>query len=167
MIPTTLQEDAERYAEFILEHVPQAKTWKDPVRQAAWYISYGFAAAVCDADTGKIVSLVTARPVERPGIGAIPYYFNENGKCLHVDLLLDISPDKRSLMVVKKFLQWRFPQCTTIACFRHFEEKIHVYRLPDFWKSYDKIRRVERRKKQKERSEMNWSRKQALNEQSK
>ena len=147
IMPTTLERDAERHAEFVVKHVPQAKAWHDPVRQAAWYISHGFAMAVADIDTREIVSLVTARPVERPGIGTIPFYFNEGGTNLHVDLLLDIAPDNRSLMAVKLFLQMRFPQCTTIAYFRHFEEKLHVSHLPQFWKYYDRIKRTKRRKK--------------------
>jgi hypothetical protein len=140
-----------RHAEFVVKHVPEAKAWQEPVAQAAWYIGHGFAMAVHDADTGEIVSLVTARPVERPGIGTIPYYFNEGGKSLHVDLLLDIAPDNRSLIAVKLFLQLRFPQCTTVAYFRHFEEKLHVYRLPEFWDHYDKIKRIKGRKKKDKR----------------
>ena len=45
-LPTTLMEDAQRYAEFIVNNYPAAKEWDDPVMKAAWYISHGFAAAV-------------------------------------------------------------------------------------------------------------------------
>ena len=158
-MPTTLKQDAERYAAFFADNVPQAKAWVDPVGQAAWYISHGFACAVHDADTGEIVSLVTARPVERPGLGIIPYYFNEGGTTLHVDMFLDTTPDSRSLQVIKLFLQMRFQQCTVVEYFRHFEEKLHVHKLPEFWDHYDKIKRIKDRRKVKERDAINYKKK--------
>ena len=158
IMPTTLKNDAEAYAKFFVDNVPQAKAWVDPVGQAAWYISHGFACAVRDGED-EIVSLVTSRPVERPGLGVIPYYFNEGGTTLHVDMLLDISPDQRSLMVIKLFLQWRFPQCTVVEYFRHFEEKLHVYKLPEFWAYYDRIKRIKDRRKVRQRDAINYKKK--------
>jgi hypothetical protein len=145
MIPTTLQEDAQKYAQFILENYPDAKQWHEPVMKAAWYISHGFAATVTGYD-GEIVALLAARSVERPGLGVLPYYYNENGTCLHVDLWCDVSGDDRARLALKAFALLRWPQVKTIAMFRHFEESIRVYTLSKFWKSFEKIKRVRRKK---------------------
>ena len=85
-----LQKDAEKFADFIQEHYPDAQSWKDPIGYCAWYISHFFIAAVC-CEYGHIVAIGAARPVDRPGMGVLPAYFNEKGTCLHVDLLMDIS----------------------------------------------------------------------------
>ena len=77
-------------ADFIVNNYPDAKQWHDPVAKAAWYISHAFVAVVL-GDEGEIVALVAARPVERPGLGVLPYYFNEGGRVMHVDLWVDIS----------------------------------------------------------------------------
>jgi hypothetical protein len=66
---------------------------------------------------------------------------------MHVDLWVDVSQDDRARQVLKLFFQWRFPQCTTIAMFRHFEESIRVYSLAKFWRSFEKIRHVKRKRK--------------------
>ena len=145
----TLQLDAERFAEFVLKNFPEAKEWNDPVRQAGWYISYGFVAACCGHD-GEIVALLAARPVERPGLGVLPYYFNERGKCLHVDLWIDVSEDDRARLALKEFSLARFPGCTTIAMFRHYETNLRVYTLERFWKQFEKIKRLKRKKRKKE-----------------
>lgn len=147
-MPTMLREDAERFAAFIVENYPSAKEWPDPVRQAAWYISHGF--AVSAVHDGGIVALLAARPVERPGLGVLPYYFNKGGTCLHVDLWVDVSEDDRARQALKAFALWRFPGCKTITMFRHFEESIRVYTLAKFWKSFEKIRHVKRRKRKQE-----------------
>lgn len=144
-MPTTLREDAEKFAAFIVANYPDAKEWTHPVEQAAWYINYGFIAAVLDDDR-EIVAILAARPVERPGLGVLPYYFNENGTCMHVDLLVDISPGKRALDVLKAFCQVRWPQCKTIAMFRHYETNLRCYTLSKFWKSFELIKRVKRKK---------------------
>jgi hypothetical protein len=144
---TTLQQDAEKFAAFIVANYPDAKEWTEPVRKAAWYIGHGFIAVVCN-ENEEIVALVAARPVDRPGIGVLPAYFNEHGTCLHVDLLLDISDDKRAMDVLELFFRMRFPQCTTIAMFRHFEEHIRTYRLDKFWKSFHKLKRRKPKKEQ-------------------
>jgi len=149
MIPTTLQEDAEKFAQFILANYPDSKQWTDPVEKAAWYISHAFVASVI-RDDGEIVALVAARPVDRPGIGVLPYYFNENGKDMHVDLLLDISSDKQAMNVLEVFFRLRFPQCTTISMFRHFEESIRVYDIHKFWQSFHKLKRRKKKEKQHE-----------------
>ena len=139
-------EDAEKFAEFILENYPDAKDWNEPIKRAAWYISQGFVAVVND-DDGEIVALCAARPVDRPGIGVLPFYFNEHGRNMHVDLWCDISGDKgqRTFGIVLSGL--RFPQCTTISMFRHFESKMNTYEIQKFWRSFDKIRRKKKEKK--------------------
>jgi hypothetical protein len=149
MIPTTLQDDAEKFATFILANYPDSKEWLDPVEKAAWYISHGFVAVVC-CECGEIKALVAARPVDRPGIGVLPYYFNENGRCMHVDLLLDVSDDKRAMNALELFFRMRFPQCTTIAMFRHFEEHIRTYEIEKFWRSFHKLKRRKKKEKQHE-----------------
>lgn len=146
-MPTTLREDAEKFAAFIVENYPDAKEWHDPVRQAAWYISYGFVAAV-NNESNEIVALLAARPVERPGLGVLPFYFNEGGTCLHVDLWCDVSGDDRARLRLKEFAQLRWPQCTTIAMFRHYEGNLRIYTLSKFWRSFEKIKRVKRKKKE-------------------
>jgi hypothetical protein len=145
-MPTTLQEDAEKFAAFIIENYPDAKQWIDPVEKAAWYISHCFAASVC-CEAGHMVALLAARPVERPGLGVLPYYFNEGGQCLHVDLWIDVSGDDRARLALKAFALVRWPQCTTIAMFRHFEESIRVYDIECFWRSFEKIKKVKRKRK--------------------
>jgi hypothetical protein len=145
-MPTTLREDAEKFASFIVNNYPDAKEWHEPVEKAAWYIAHAFVATVL-GDDQEIVALCAARPVDRPGIGVLPYYYNDEGTCMHVDLWVDVSQDDRARQVLKLFFQWRFPQCTTIAMFRHFEESIRVYSLAKFWRSFEKIRHVKRKRK--------------------
>jgi hypothetical protein len=148
-MPTTLRQDAEKFADFILKNYPDAKQWEEPVGQAAWYISYGFVASVLD-DNGEIVALLAARPVERPGLGVLPYYFNERGTNLHVDMWIDTSGDDRARQVLKSFAQLRWPQCKTIAMFRHYETNLRCYKLSKFWKSFELIKRVKRKRKKEE-----------------
>ena len=148
-IPTTLQQDAEKFAQFIVDNYPDAKDWDHPVEKAAWYISYGLVAAVMGQD-GEIVALLAGRSVERPGLGVLPYYFNEYGTCLHVDLWIDVSEDDNARLTLKAFTLLRWPQIKTIAMFRHFEEHIRVYTLAKFWRSFEKIKRVKRKKKEKD-----------------
>ena len=147
--PTTLQQDAEKFADFIVNNYPDAKEWHDPVAKAAWYISLAFVAVVL-GDDGEIVALCAARPVDRPGIGVLPYYYNEHGRDMHVDLWCDVSGDDRARQVLKLFFQMRFPQCTTISMFRHFEGKLNTYDIKCFWRSFEKIRHVKRKRKQHE-----------------
>jgi hypothetical protein len=145
-MPTTLREDAEKFAQFIVENYPDAKQWHEPVQKAAWYIAHAFVASVL-GDEGEIVALCAARPVDRPGIGVLPYYYNDAGRDLHVDLWCDVSEDDRARQVLKLFFQWRFPQCTTITMFRHFEEHLRTYPIKKFWRSFEKIRHVKRKRK--------------------
>ena len=102
--PTTLQQDAEKFADFIVNNYPDAKEWHDPVAKAAWYISLAFVAVVL-GDDGEIVALCAARPVDRPGIGVLPYYYNEHGRDMHVALWCDVSGDDRARQVLKLFFQ--------------------------------------------------------------
>jgi hypothetical protein len=145
----TLLADAKRFAEFILQNYPGAKEWIDPVQQTAWYISHCFVAAVL-GDDGEIVALGSARPVERPGLGVLPFYFNEGGKCLHIDLWIDNSGDEKACRALSNICKMRFPQCKVVTMFRHFEGQLHVYEINRFWKSLEKIKSVKRRKKEKQ-----------------
>jgi hypothetical protein len=122
---TTLQQDAEKFAAFIVNNYKDAKDWVDPVRKAAWYIGHAFVASVID-EKGDIVALVAARPVDRPGIGVLPYYFNDKGTCLHVDLLLDIS-EQTGNERVGMLLQVPFPAMQNdlhVPAFREQNERL-------------------------------------------
>jgi hypothetical protein len=114
----------------------------------AWYIGHGFAAVVVD-EHGEIVALGSARPVERPGMGCLPYYFNAGGTCLHIDLLIDKSEDERACLALRSMCQALFPQCKTVTMFRHYEGKLHVYPIAKFWRSFDKIRGAKRMKEKR------------------
>lgn len=149
---TTLEQDAERFAAFIVANYPEAKEWTEPVEKAAWYISHGFIAVVCN-EKGDIVALVAARPVERPGIGVLPFYFNEYGHCLHCDMLIDTSDDTRALRILELFCQLRFPRCTTLAMFRHYETNLRVYDIQKFWKRFEKIKKIRKREKKEQQHE--------------
>jgi hypothetical protein len=142
---TPLQRDAEKFAQFIVENYPDAKEWDEPVMKAAWYISYGFIAVCCDQG-GEIVALVAARPTERPGFGVLPYYFNDQGTCLHIDMWIDVSPDERAMNVFRAFLELRFPQYTTLTMFRHFEEHIRIYPKAKFWRHMEKFKYLHNKK---------------------
>jgi hypothetical protein len=139
-MPITLRKDAEKFAEFIVANYDNAKEWEDPVGKAAWYISHAFIAVVC-SEQGHIVAVGAARPVDRPGMGVLPYYFNENGRNLHIDLLVDRSSDLRAIIAFRDLCKIRFPRCTTVAMFRHFETNIRVYQIGKFWKSLERIKR--------------------------
>ena len=101
----------------------------------------------------EIVAIGAARPVERPGMGVLPCYYNEKGTNLHVDLLVDTSSDERSILALVEIAKQRFPQCKTVAMFRHFEESLHVYEIQRFWKFVQKIRR-KRKEKQHELAQL-------------
>jgi hypothetical protein len=150
---TTLEQDAERFAVFLKEHYPEAKTWEDPVNYCAWYIGHGFIAAVCD-ERGEIVALGAARPVERPGMGVLPAYFNDKGTCLHIDILVDTLSDNRALIALREFTKVRWPQCKTMAMFRHFESHIRVHPIEKGWRWLERIKRKKKEKKQHEVSAM-------------
>ena len=75
-------------SEFIKKHYPSAREWDDPVGWCAWYVSNGFMVALHEPETGKILALVAARPVNSPEDGNIPYKHVENGSCIFIDLLL-------------------------------------------------------------------------------
>jgi len=134
----TLQEDAERFAEFILAHYPPARTWDDPVSYCAWHIGHAFIAAVTD-DDHEIVAIASARPVDRPGMGVLPAYFNEWGECLHIDLLIDTTDDRRAVLCLREMAKRRFPHCKVAAMFRHFEGNIKVYPIEKLYRSLEKI----------------------------
>jgi hypothetical protein len=141
-----LREDAEQFAQFIQKHYPEAQSWKDPIGYCAWYISHFFIAAVCDEDTKEIIAIGAARPVDRPGMGVLPCYFNEKGTCLHIDLLVDVSPNLNPIIAFREMCKMRFPQCKTVAMFRHYESNIRVYPIDKFWRSLEKIKKTKVKK---------------------
>ena len=147
----SLQQDAESFAEFIAENYADANRWNDLPAMTRWYISHGFMAVVC-CQHGHIVALGSARPVERPGLGVIPYYFNEGGTCLHIDMWIDNSGDEQACLALRDICKMRFPQAKTVTMFRHFEGKLHVYPVGRFWKSLEKIKSVKRKRKQHAKS---------------
>ena len=144
-----LQRDAEKTAEFITSHYPTALKWNDPIGYCAWYISHGFIAVVSD-DEGRILAVGAARPVDRPGMGVLPAYFNQHGTNLHIDLLVDVTNDLRAIRAFRDMCKMRFPQCKTVAMFRHFETAIHVYEIDKFWRSLEKMRRITMKEKRHE-----------------
>jgi hypothetical protein len=83
-------------------------------------------------------------------MGVLPAYFNEHGTCLHVDLLVDISPDLRAIKCFRDICTLRFPQCKTVAMFRHFETHIRVYDIEKFWKGLEKLKRIATKEKKHE-----------------
>jgi hypothetical protein len=140
-----LTEDAKAFAGFLVEHYPPAREWCDPVGYCAWNISKGFIAAAVDGD--RIVAMCAMRPVDRPGLGVLPYYYNEGGSCLHIDLLVDHSPDLRAITSFRTLFGLRFGPRKTVAMFRHHEESLHVYSYPKFW---NKLASVKKRQMKKE-----------------
>jgi hypothetical protein len=64
--------------------------------------------------------------------------------------MIDISPDDNARKMLNAFTLLRWPQVTTIAMFRHYETNLRVYTLAKFWKSFEKIKRVKRKKKEKD-----------------
>lgn len=141
-----LHQDAERFAEFLVEHYVPAREWCDPVGYCAWYIANGFIAVVIDDDK-KIVAICAIRPVDRPGLGVLPYYFNEDGSCLHIDLLVDCTDDLRAIKVFRLFFGMRFGSRETVTMFRHTEEAMRVYSYGAFW---DKLSSVKKRQMKKD-----------------
>jgi hypothetical protein len=147
-MPFALRRDAMRFAEFVAKNYKDANQWPDLLGMMAWYIGHGFAAVVVD-ESGEIVALGSGRPVDRPGMGCLPYYFNAGGTCLHIDLLIDKSEDERACLALRGICQALFPQCKTVTMFRHYEGKLHVYPIAKFWRSFEKIRGAKRMKEKR------------------
>jgi hypothetical protein len=107
-------------------------------------------AAVVDEDE-KVVALGVARPVDRPGFGVLPFYANEGGRSLHIDLLVDISDTTESIFVMRDLIFARFGPRETVAMFRHGESDtaLKVYRWDRYWQNISRIKRV-KMKKEKE-----------------
>jgi hypothetical protein len=143
-----LMVDAERFSAFMTKHYPPAREWEDPVGYCAWYISKGYTAVVVDEDGEKIVAMCAMRPVDRPGFGVLPFYFNEEGKSLHIDLLIDTLADERAIMAFRQLFWMRFGKRKTVAMFRGPEESIHVYDYAKFWRHLTKMKRARIKKKE-------------------
>ena len=142
--------DAKRFCKFLLEHYEPARTWVDPLGYCCWNMSHGFMAAVMGED-GNIVALGVARPVDRPGFGTLPFYANEQGRNLHIDLLVDIGDGTESIFAMRDLIFARFGPRDTVAMFRHGESDtaLKVYPWDKYWRNVARIRRA-KRKKEKE-----------------
>ena len=149
-----LKQDSERFAKFVTENYPRARDWEDPVGWCAWNIAHGFIAVVCDGESNdNIVAMCVIRPVDRPGFGVLPFYFNEYGRCLHIDLLVDVTSDPKSIMVLRNFFMFRFGERETVTMFRHHEESIHVYPWRRYWNNLVRIKKRKRDKNEFRRIE--------------
>ncbi len=137
-------EDAERFGAFLLEEYPRAREWEDPVGFCAWYIGMGYIAVVVDDQ--KIVAMCAMRPVDRPGFGVLPYYYNEQGRSIHIDLLIDTLDDERAIMAFRNLFWMRFGRRETVALFRGDETAIHVYDYAKFWRHLTKMKRAKIKK---------------------
>jgi hypothetical protein len=102
--------------------------------------------AVAIGENGEIVAMWAARPVERPGLGVLPFYYNQRGKCLHVDLLIDTGRDKRAKAALWSLMLVRFGELETISMFRRTEEKLHVYPLKRFGEVLLRTDKIKKRK---------------------
>jgi hypothetical protein len=151
-----LKSDAEQFAAFLVEHYEPARTWCDPVGYCAWNISKGYIAVVVDDENGngEIVAMCAMRPVDRPGFGVLPFYSNDKGKCLHIDLLVDISDDLRAITAFRCLFWYRFGPRETITLFRGNEQSIHCYPYNKFWHAIARIKKVERKKENRHGTEI-------------
>jgi hypothetical protein len=143
-----LREDAEKFAGFLVEHYPPALEWCDPVGYCAWNIAKGFIAAAIN-DDGKIVAMCAMRPVDRPGLGVLPYYYNHDGSNLHIDLLVDETSDERAIASFRALFGLRFGPRKTVAMFRHHEESLHVYSYTKFWNKLASVKKRQMKKDNK------------------
>ena len=147
---TKLYQDAGKFCQFMLEHYEPARSWVDPFGYCIWNMSHGFMAAVVDEDD-KVVALGVARPVDRPGFGVLPFYANEQGRNLHIDLLVDIGDSTESIFAMRDLIFARFGPRETVAMFRHGESDtaLKVYEWRRFWNNVARIKRA-KLKKEKE-----------------
>lgn len=144
----TLDRDAEKFCAFLKEHYVPAKSWVDPLGYCLWNMSHGFMASVIGEDD-KVIAMGVARPVDRPGFGCLPFYFNANGKNLHMDLLVDISDDTKAILALRAFTMQRFGPRETVAMFRHSDENIRIYPYDKFWKNLLRLKRAQMKKEKK------------------
>ena len=136
-----LQKSAQAAA-FLQEHYPPVFNWDDPIGTCAWYLSNGFMAMML-RDDGSIAALASARPVDEPGDGAVPYRYNEKGACIFVDLLVSENVP----LAIKGFsfiMRKRFGTRKKVAFFRAPKE---VLRVHDFDVC---VRNLERKRKEYE-----------------
>ena len=136
-----LQKSAQAAA-FLQEHYPPVFNWDDPIGTCAWYLSNGFMAMML-RDDGSIAALASARPVDKPGDGAVPYRYNDKGECIFVDLLVSENVP----LAIKGFsfiMRKRFGNRKKVAFFRAPKE---VLRVHDFDVC---VRNLERKRKEYE-----------------
>lgn len=136
-----LQADVEKFARFIFENYPPSHHWEDLYGYCAWYISKGYIITLV-GNEGEIIALCAIRPVERPGLGCLPFYCNDYGDCLHIDLLIDNTTTPLAAMLLARAFEVRFGPRSWVTMFRHHEEKMHVYRYNKFWTSLSRFKRA-------------------------
>jgi hypothetical protein len=117
-------------ARFILERYPPAHNWADPFGQCAWYLGKGFMAVMRDAD-GSINAIGSARLVENPGDGAIPYHYDRDGDCIFIDLLV-AEDGSEAMKELGEFICNLWGPRKTIAYFRDPEQTLRVHDY-DVW----------------------------------
>jgi hypothetical protein len=135
MIPE-LAIQSSQVARFLLEHYPPARNWADPFGYCAWYLGNGFM-AVLRHDDDSIVGIGSARLVQNPGDGAIPYYYDRNGECIFIDLLV-AKEGSEAMKELGEFICELWGPRKTIAYFRQPEEKLRVHSYDVWFRNFRK-----------------------------
>jgi hypothetical protein len=146
-----MRTEIQRLAQFILDNYPPAQKWTDVEGYCEWYVGKGYVITVID-DDDKIAAMCAIRPVERPGLGCLPFYCNEYGACLHIDLLIDKTTHPLFACLLAHAFEMRFGRREWITLFRKHEEKMHVYRYDKFWKSLSRFKRAQKVEERKHES---------------
>jgi hypothetical protein len=135
--------DIARFSEFIRANYKPSRAWADIEGYVAWYIGNGYIIAIND-EKNEVAAICAIRPVERPGLGVLPFYHNEHGACLHIDLLIDKTGSSLALFLFQQVFFARFGPREWVTMFRHHEEKLHVYPYHKFWKAWGRFRKSKR-----------------------
>ncbi len=131
------QSDVQKFSAFISENYPPSHNWEDIEGYCRWYIGMGYIITLVKDE--KLVALCAIRPVERPGMGCLPFYANEQGSCLHIDLFINKTDSKTASQLLAYAFRARFGQREWVSLFRRHEEKLHVYSYQKFCKSLGKF----------------------------
>jgi hypothetical protein len=118
-------------AKFILDRYPPARNWVNPVGTCAWYLGKGFMAVVHNGGDNTIAALGSARLVQNPGDGAIPYHYDRDGDCIFIDLLV-AEDGSEAMKDLGEFIYNLWGPRKKIAYFRDPEQKLRVYSY-DVW----------------------------------
>ena len=134
-----LAEQSAKAAAFLMSHYPPAQRWDDPFGTCAWYLSHGFMALML-RDDDSIAALASARPVEKPGDGAVPYRYDDKGDCIFVDLLV-CNKVPLAIAAFSVIMRKRFGMRKNVSFFRAPKEMLRVHRYDTF------VRNLERKSK--------------------